>query len=138
MSAVGRDPDHTEESMGDLVSRGSQQISELVREEMQPARAEMSRKGRRYGVGGGLFGGAGLLGFLAAQALGVALIAALALLLRVWAAGLITAALLPAAVAALVAATGKKQIVKAGTPVPEQAIDSVKADMAEIKEAAHR
>ncbi|MGW5779123.1 phage holin family protein [Streptomyces sp. NPDC003863] len=137
MSAVGRDPDHTEESTGDLVSRGSPQISELVREEMQPARAEMSRKDRRYGVGGGLFGGAGLLGFLAAQALVVALIAALALLLRVWAASLITAAL-PAAVAALVAAAGKKQIVKAGTPVTEQAIDSVKAGMAEIKEAAHR
>ncbi|MFF5790346.1 phage holin family protein [Streptomyces sp. NPDC012693] len=137
MSAVGRHPDHTGESVGDLVSRASQQISELVREEMRLARAEMTQKGKRFGVGGGLFGGAGVVGFLAAQALVAAVIAALALLLPVWASALIIAALL-AAVAAVMAAAGKKQITKAGTPVPEQAIDSVKADVAEIKEAAHR
>ncbi|MFD9303190.1 phage holin family protein [Streptomyces sp. NPDC060048] len=139
MSTVGRHPDHSshEESVGDLVSRASQQISELVREEMQLARAEMTQKGKRFGAGGGLFGGAGLVGFLAAQALVAAVIAALALLLPVWASALIIAALL-AAVAAVMAAAGKKQIAKAGTPTPEQAIDSVKADVAEIKEAAHR
>ncbi|MFE4211260.1 phage holin family protein [Streptomyces goshikiensis] len=139
MSAVGRHPGHssTEESVGDLVSRASQQISELVREEMQLARAEMTQKGKRFGAGGGLFGGAGLVGFLAVQSLAAAAIAALALLLPVWASALITTALL-AAVAAVMAAAGKKQIAKAGTPAPEQAIDSVKADVAEIKEAAHR
>ncbi|MFF3757669.1 phage holin family protein [Streptomyces sp. NPDC004288] len=137
MSAVGRDPDHTEASVGDLVSRASAQIAELVREEMRLARAEMSQKGRRYGVGGGLFGGAGLLGLLAAQALVVALIGAFALVLPLWAAGLVSAVLL-AAVAALTAAVGKRQIAKAGAPIPEQAIDGVKADVAEIKEAAHR
>ncbi|WP_405532942.1 phage holin family protein [Streptomyces avidinii] len=130
MTAVGRHPDHssTEDSVGDLVSRASQQISELVRKEVQPARAEMTQKGKRSSAGGGLFGGAVLVGFLAAQALVAAVVAALALIL---------AALL-AAVAAAMAAVGKKQIAKAGTPSPEQAIDSVKADMAEIKEAAHR
>ncbi|MGW7461169.1 phage holin family protein [Streptomyces sp. NPDC054797] len=139
MSAVGRHPNHgsPEESVGDLVSRASQQISELVREEMQLARAEMTQKGKRFGMGGGLFGGAGLVGFLAAQALVGAVIAALALFRPVWASALIIAALL-AAVAAVMAAAGKKQIAKAGTPAPEQAIDSVKAGVAEIKEKAHR
>lgn len=138
MSTVGRPPHgSTDESVGDLVSRAAQQISELVREEMQLARAEMTQKGKRFGVGGGLFGGAGLVGFLAAQALVGAVIAALALLLPVWASALIVAALL-AAVTAVMAAAGKKQIAKAGTPAPEQAINSVKADVAEIKEAAHR
>ncbi|MFE5908947.1 phage holin family protein [Streptomyces wedmorensis] len=134
---VGRHPDPTEEPVGDLVSRASRQISELVREEIRLAQAEMTRKGRRLGVGGGLFGGAGLVGFLAAQALVGGLIAALALLLPVWASALVIAALL-AAVAAVTAVAGKKQIARAGAPVPEQTIDSVKADMAEIKEAAHR
>ncbi|MFF5506167.1 phage holin family protein [Streptomyces roseolus] len=140
MSPVGRHPNHgggTEESVGDLVSRASQQISELVREEMRLARAEMTRKGRRFGAGGGLFGGAALVGILAAQALVGAMIAALALFLPAWAAALIIAALL-AVVAAVMAALGKKQIAEAGAPVPEQAIDSIKADVAEIKEAAHR
>ncbi|MGW1998077.1 phage holin family protein [Embleya sp. NPDC001921] len=138
MSTVG-EPGRggSQESMGDLVSRASQQISELVREEMQLARAEMTQKGKRFGLGGGLFGGAGLVGILAAQALVVTVIAALALILPVWASALITAALL-AAVAAGMAAAGKKQIAKAGTPAPEQAIDSVKADVAVIKERAHR
>ncbi|MFJ8043732.1 phage holin family protein [Kitasatospora sp. NPDC096147] len=126
-----------DESVGALVSRASQQMSELVREEMQLARAEMAEKGRRYGAGGGLFGGAGLLGFLAAQALVCAGIAALAGLLPVWAAALVVAAVLAGA-AAVAALAGKKQIAKAGAPAPEQTIDSVKADMAEIKEHAHR
>ncbi|MFF3432563.1 phage holin family protein [Streptomyces sp. NPDC002602] len=138
MSGFGH-PEHgsPKESVGDLVTRASQQISELVREELHLARAEMTQKGKRLGVGGGLFGGAGLMGILAAQALVAAVIAALALLLPVWASALIISALL-AAIAAVMAAAGKKKIAKAGTPAPEQAIDSVKADVAQIKEAAHR
>ncbi|MEU4360130.1 phage holin family protein [Streptomyces virginiae] len=138
MSTVGRPPGRgTDEPVGDLVSRASQQISALVREEMRLARAEMTQKGKRFGMGGGLFGGAGLIGFLAAQASAAAVIAALALLLPVWASALITAALL-AAVAAAMAAAGRRQVAEAGTPAPQQAIDSVKADVTEIKEATHR
>ncbi|WP_329402916.1 phage holin family protein [Streptomyces virginiae] len=142
MSAVGRHPNQgtstgTEESVGDLVSRASQQISELAREEMQLARAEMTQKGKRFGVGGGLFGGAGLVGILAAQALVAAMITALTLLLPLCASALIIAALL-AVIAAVMTAAGKRQIAKAGTPAPEKTIESVKADVAEIKEASHR
>ncbi|MFD3675530.1 phage holin family protein [Streptomyces sp. NPDC058613] len=126
-----------DDSVGVLVSRASQQISELVREEMQLARAEMTQKGRRYGKGGGLFGAAGLIGILALQALVAACIAALALVLPVWAAALIVTGVL-GVVAAVTALAGKKQIARAGTPAPEQTIDSVKADLAEIKEKAHR
>lgn len=84
MSTAERHVHHSDDSVGALVARASQQMSELVREEMQLARAEMTQKGKRYGVGGGLFGGAGLLGLLAAQALVCAVIAALALVLPVW------------------------------------------------------
>ncbi|MFF9066222.1 phage holin family protein [Streptomyces sp. NPDC014891] len=138
MSTVGHSPGRaTDEPVGDLVARASEQMSTLVREEMELARAEMVQKGKRIGMGGGLFGGAGLVGILAAQAAVAAVIAALALLLPLWASALITAALL-AAVAAAMAAAGRSQIAKAGKPAPEQTIDSVKADVAEIKEAAHR
>lgn len=104
---------------------------------MQLARVEMTEKGKRFGVGGGLVGGAGLVGFLAAQALTGAVIAAVALLLPVWASALIVAAVLAAA-AAVMAMAGKKQIAKAGPPAPQQTIESVKADVAEIKEHTHR
>ncbi|GHG40081.1 phage holin family protein [Streptomyces hydrogenans] len=140
MSAAGRQPgpvDTTEASVGDLVARASQQVSELVREEMELARAEMSLKGRRYGVGGGLFGGAGLVGVLAAEALVAAGDAALDTVLPVWASALVVGAVL-ALVAAVMAAAGKKQIDKAGSLAPRRTIESVKADVAEIKEKAHR
>ncbi|MEV6209134.1 phage holin family protein [Kitasatospora sp. NPDC051914] len=42
------------------------------------------------------------------------------------------------AVAGLIAAVGKKEIGRATPPTPEQAVGSVKADMAEIKKRAHR
>ncbi|MEV5580859.1 phage holin family protein [Streptomyces parvus] len=139
MSTAGRQPHTTtgDEPVGVLVSRASQQISELVREEMQLARSEMAEKGRRFGKGGGLFGAAGFVGILAAQALVATCIAALALALPLWAAALIVTAVL-AAVAGAAALAGKKQIARAGTPAPEQTIDSVKADLAEVKERAHR
>ncbi|MFF8772403.1 phage holin family protein [Kitasatospora sp. NPDC015120] len=138
MSAVGSRPGHgSDESVGALVTRASQQISELVREEMQLARVEMTQKGKRYGLGGGLFGGAGLVGVLAAQALLAAAIAALALVLPWWASALLVGAVL-AGVAAVLAVAGKKQVARAGSPAPEKTIDSVKADVAEIKEKAHR
>ncbi|MFE4632330.1 phage holin family protein [Streptomyces sp. NPDC056773] len=137
MSTTEQEPHAADGSVGLLVSRASQQISELVREEMRLARTEMTDKGKRYGKGGGLFGAAGLLGVLALQALIATCIAALALVLPVWASALVIAAVLGIAAAVAVLA-GKKQVTGAGSPAPEQTIDSVRADLAEIKEKAHR
>ncbi|MEU8771352.1 phage holin family protein [Streptomyces griseus] len=138
MSTAGRQtPSTSEEPVGVLVSRASQQISELVREEMLLARSEMTEKGKRFGKGGGLFGAAGIVGILAAQALVATCIAALALALPLWSAALIVTVVL-AAVAGMAALAGKKQVARAGTPAPEQTINSVKADVAEVKERVHR
>ncbi|WP_174501767.1 phage holin family protein [Streptacidiphilus neutrinimicus] len=125
------------EPVGELVQRASQQLTELVRGEMRLAQAEMREKGRRYGKGGGLFGGAGVVGFLMAQALVAAAIAALAVALPVWAAALIVGAVL-GVIAAVLALTGKKQIELAEPLAPERTVESVKADVAEIKESAQR
>ncbi|MCT9113687.1 phage holin family protein [Streptomyces mirabilis] len=139
MTAEGspRTDSGAQEPVGDLVHRASQQLSQLVRDEMRLAQAEMTEKAKRFGKGGGLFGGAGLMGVLTLQALVVTVIAALSLVMDVWAAALIVTAVL-AAVAALMAALGKRQISKASPPAPEQTIDSVKADVAEIREKAQR
>ncbi|MFD6496276.1 phage holin family protein [Streptomyces sp. NPDC060188] len=123
--------------MGELVQQASQQLTELVRGELRLAQAEMQEKGRRYGRSGGLFGGAGLVGFLMLEALVVTAIAALAVPLPVWAAALIVTAVL-GVVAAVLALNGKKQVHRAAPPKPEQAIENVKADVAEIKRSAHR
>ncbi|WP_344603075.1 phage holin family protein [Streptomyces glaucus] len=123
--------------MSELVQRASQQLTELVRGELRLAQAEMKEKGKHYGKGGGLFGGAGVVGFLTLQALVATAIAALAVPLPVWAAALIMTAVL-GVITAVLALTGKKQIGQGTPPAPEQTIDSVKADVAEIKESAQR
>jgi uncharacterized membrane protein YqjE len=135
-------PDHrgthtSDEPVSELVQRASQQLTELVRGELRLAQAEMKEKGKRYGKGGGLFGGAGIVGFLMLQALVATAIAALAVPLPVWAAALIVTAVL-GAIAAVMALSGKRQVKQGAPPTPEQTIDSVKADVAEIKESAHR
>ncbi|WP_246023868.1 phage holin family protein [Nocardia yunnanensis] len=132
---VAHDPG--QETVGELVQRASQQLTELVRGELRLAQAEMKEKGKRYGVGGGLFGGAGVVGFLALQALVATVIAALALALPVWASALIVTAVL-AVIAAVLALTGSKQVGQAAPPTPDQAIENVKADIAQIKESTHR
>ncbi|MFD8389168.1 phage holin family protein [Streptomyces sp. NPDC059680] len=123
--------------MSELVQRASKQLTELVRGELRLDEAEMRQKGKHYGKSGGLFGGAGIVGFLTMQTLVATAIAALAVALPVWAAGLIITAVL-CVIAAVMAISGKKQVDQAAPPTPEQTVENVKADVAEIKESAHR
>ncbi|WP_418961560.1 phage holin family protein [Streptomyces tritici] len=133
----GPTPHRSDEPVSELVQRASQQLTELVRGELRLAQAEMKEKGKRYGKGGGLFGGAGIVGFLMLQTLVATAIAALAVALPVWAAALIVTAVL-GVIAAVMAMSGKKQVDQAAPPAPEQTVESVKADVAEIKERAQR
>ena len=127
----------TESSTGELVKLASEQLSALVRSELRLAQAEMTEKGKRAGVAGGLLGGAGLVGFVAVQAAATTAIAALALALPLWVAALIVTVLL-VAVAGALALTGRTQLSRALPPSPQQALGGVKADVEEIKERAHR
>lgn len=120
-----------------LIARATKQLSTLIREELRLAQAEMSAKGKRMGFGGGLFGAAGFLALLALQALVAAAVAGLAVVVPVWGAALIVAGVL-LALAAVTALAGKKQIEQATPPVPEETVENIKADLAEIAEGAHR
>lgn len=127
----------TEKSAAELVQQASEQLSQLVREELRLATAEMKEKGRRASRGGGLYGGAALVGVLALQALVATVIAALALALPVWASALIVTAVL-AITAAVLAGQGRRETREAAPLTPERTTESVKADIKEIKERAHR
>ncbi|MCX2970188.1 phage holin family protein [Streptomyces sp. TRM70308] len=138
IGSVRRRPtDAHEASVGELVERASQQLSELVRQEMRLAQAELTRKGKRAGLGGGMFGGAALVGFVALQALVAGAIAALALVLPVWASALIIGGVL-LLVTGVLALAGRKELRQATPVAPQEAIGGVKADIREIKERAHR
>ena len=129
-----RDQHH---SVGELVGQASEQLSRLVRQEVALAKEELAEKGRRAGRGGGLLGAAGAFAYAGLLFLAATATAALSLTLSLWAAALIVTAVL-FAVAGLLAATGRAQLRRAAPPTPEEALGSVKADVEEIKERAHR
>ncbi|MBD0420863.1 phage holin family protein [Streptomyces sp. NPDC052309] len=131
-------PVHDEHhSVGALVGQATEQLSRLVRQEVALAKLELAEKGRRAGRGGGMLGAAGAIAYVGLFALAGTAAAALSLVLPVWAAALIVAAVL-FAVAGLLAMTGRAQLRRATPPKPEQTLGSVRADMEEIRERAHR
>ncbi|WP_187283462.1 phage holin family protein [Streptomyces sp. t39] len=125
------------EPVGELVKQASEQISRLLREELALAQAEMKQKGKRFGRGGGLFGGAGLIGVIALQALVATAVIALALVWPLWLSALVITAVL-FVVAGVLAALGRKEVGAATPMAPQQAVRGVQADIAQIKESAHR
>jgi VIT1/CCC1 family predicted Fe2+/Mn2+ transporter len=126
-----------DQSTGDLIRQLSEQVSRLVRDEVKVAQLEMTRKGKQAGLGIGLLGGSGLIALYGVACLLAAAVVALSGVVAAWLAALITGAVL-LAVSAAAALVGKGQLRKAAPPVPEQTVDSVKADVEEIKERAHR
>ena len=131
----GRNSGLDESSISELVKRLGEQTSELARQEVELAKAELTQKGKRIGVGAGAFGAAGLIGLFAFGALTAALIALLATAVDTWLAALIVAVVY-GAVAGILALTGKKQIDAGTPPAPERAIESTKSDIDQIKSSA--
>ena len=131
------DPPRDERPIGQLVQDLSQQTATLVRQELRLAQLEMQQKGKRAGLGAGLFGGAGLFAVLGLGALVAAAILALASAVAAWLSALIVAVIL-FVVAGVIALVGKHEVDEAVPPVPERTIGSVQQDVHEIKERAHR
>ena len=129
--------DPTNVTTGELITRLSTQVSELVRGEIALAKAELAQKGKRAGIGAGLAGAAGVLALYGVGALITTVIAALALVLPVWAAALIVAVVI-FIVAGVLGLLGKNQIQRATPPVPENTVESVKRDVATVQERIKR
>jgi uncharacterized membrane protein YqjE len=128
---AGRHDGRDDETVGALVHRLSEQIPELVRSEVRLAQTELTQKGKRAGLGIGMFSAAGLLAHFGAAVLVVTAIVALDLVLPLWAACLIVAAALFLG-AGLVALAGRKEM-RAATPVAAATTASVKRDVAALK-----
>jgi putative superfamily III holin-X len=121
--------------VGELMKELSDQTTTLVRKEIELAKAELSVKGKQAGIGAGMFGGAGLFGLLALGGLTATLILVLAIVLDAWLAALIVTVAY-AAIAGVLALQGKNKLKDAAPPVPEQAVDSTKEDVAWVKTQA--
>jgi uncharacterized membrane protein YqjE len=127
--------DMNDRAVGELVQDLSRQTATLVRQELQLAQLEMKEKGKRASVGAGLFGGAGGVVFYGLGVLIAAAVLLLATALEPWIAALIVAVVL-FALAGVLAISGKKQVEQASPAAPEQAIESAKKDIDEVKERA--
>jgi uncharacterized membrane protein YqjE len=122
------DNELTDRSTGELLKQLSNETTTLVKQEIDLMKAELAEKAKPAGIGAGMFGGAGLFGVGAFLALTAFFIALLDGVLPIWAAALIVAAVY-AAIAAVLALTGKQKVKDAAPVAPEQTMESVKEDV---------
>jgi len=102
-------------SLGDLLSEVSRDLSALFRQEVALAKAELTESAKRAGKGAGLLSGAGATGYLALVFLSLTIMFALAVLFDhdvpaayIWASLIV--AVIWAIVAAVLAARGRNEI----------------------------
>jgi uncharacterized membrane protein YqjE len=125
-------PPQDERPIGDLVKQAVEQAQTLVRDEVRLAQLELQEKGKRFGLGAGMFGGAGVVALYGVGALIAAIVLLIATALEPWIAAAIVALAL-FALAGVLALLAKKEIDQATPPMPEQAKASVERDVEEVK-----
>jgi hypothetical protein len=131
-------PNHDQgHSTGELVKMMSEQVSVLIRDELKLAQLEMAGKGKQAALGAGMFGVSGLVAVYGVGCLIACAIIAISGVVAAWLAALIVGAALLAA-AGVAAPIGRRRVQMAAPVMPEQAVAGVKADVAEIRERAHR
>ena len=127
--------DERERPTSELLKQLTDQTTRLVKQEIELAKLELQEKGKKAGVGAGMFGGAGALGLYALGALTATIILALATFLQGWVAALIVTVVY-GAIAGVLALRGKAQVKQATPPVPEQAVETTKEDARWVKTKA--
>jgi hypothetical protein len=125
-------PVREDDRIGALVSQLSRDVSHLVRDELQLAKAELKDKGKEAGIGLGLFGGAGTFALYGLGALVAAAICGLATAVPAWLSALIIAVVL-FAIAGVAALLGKRHVSHATPPMPQQAVEGMHDDLEALK-----
>jgi hypothetical protein len=128
-------PTPAEASTPELLRTISEDVRSLVQGELESARREMAEKVRAARPAAAMLGAAGLLGALAAGTSAAALVRALDRFLPPTASAVVATALLGGGAAAL-ASAGAEELRRIGPFVPERTVQSVKADVATVADAA--
>ncbi len=124
--------DKSEASISELLGSLVKDSGVLMRQELQLASSELTAKARRFTQGVAIIAIGGGIGLSALVALVIGAIAGLALLVPVWAAALIVAAL--GMVVSYTVISRGTAAVREIDPLPERAIESVGKDVAWVKE----
>jgi len=144
--------DLREQPIGDLVKQLSNEVTTLVHQEIDLAKAllqqevekakvqlksdvelakgELQEKGKHAGLGAGMFGGAGIAAILALGTFTVFLLLILNAVLRDWLAALIVTALW-GIIALVLVSRGRREMKLVGAPLPERAFQSLRTDAQE-------
>jgi uncharacterized membrane protein YqjE len=127
MAQQASSDDLKERSLPELLKQLSQETATLVRQEIDLAKAEVSERGKKAGLGLGMFGAAGVTALLALMAFTAFLILLLAEAVDGWVAALIVTVVY-GAVAAVLGLQGKEKVKEATPPAP-QTVETVKEDI---------
>lgn len=128
-TGAAREPEET--SVGQLISNISDDLSQLFRQEVDLAKAEIRQEASKAGRAGGMLGGAGVAGFLLALLLSLAAVFGLGNLMDLGWAALIVAAFW-AIVAAVLFVTGRNRL-RTVSPMPRQTVETLKEDAQWLK-----
>jgi len=127
--------DHTEEvsstSVGELIGNISNDLSQLFRQEVELAKAELKQEANKAGKAAGMLGVAAFAGYLAVVLLSFALVFALGNVMDLGWAALIVAVIW-GIVGAVLFANGRKKL-KTVDPVPHRTVDTIKEDAQWLK-----
>jgi hypothetical protein len=129
-------PHGAEATVGELVAQLSEQVSRLVRDELALAELEAKRRTRRAGISAGALGFGGGLAFFGACCFATAAVLALAMVMRPWAAALCVGAAFVIA-SGIFGTPGLVGMRGAGKGAGKQSVESVKADVAALRQAVH-
>jgi hypothetical protein len=123
-SYAGTTPDISNASVGELVGHVAQDLSTLMRQELELAKAEVKQEITKTGKAAGMFGAAGFAGYMVLLFASIALWWGLSNVMdQGWAALIVTG--IWAIIGAVAFVVGRRQI-KAVNPKPEQTIETVK------------
>jgi uncharacterized membrane protein YqjE len=124
----------TAASTAELIQRATEQVSRLVRDEFQLAKIELAEKGKRAGLGVGLFGGGGVFAFYGVAVLIAAVVLGLAEVLDPWLAALVVGVVL-LIIAGGLALAGRESVRGAAKGVPGDAMTRVRRDIDAVTSA---
>jgi hypothetical protein len=133
-ATTGHDPSQV--SVGELMGDISRNLSTLMRQELDLAKAELRQEASKAGKAAGMLGGAGFAGYMTILFLSIALWAALWNAMDAGWAGLIVAVVW-AAIGAVLFVVGRNKM-RQVRPKPEQTVETLKETPAAIKNSTSR
>ncbi|WP_067500582.1 phage holin family protein [Actinoplanes sp. TFC3] len=135
MTAPYAGQDRTEEveqtSVGEMIGNISNDLSQLFRQEVELAKAELKQEAGKAGKAAGMLGGAAFAGYLTVILLSFALVAALANVMD-WGWAALIVAVIWGIVGAVLYANGRKKL-KTVDPMPRRTVDTLKEDAQWLK-----